>query len=97
MVKAVGTAAAAGFPIALFGSIGFVISGWQTTQNIELASGFIYWPAFAGIVLFSSLSAPLGAKLAHFIQEKQLKLIFAVFLILTSAQIIYSQWFSASQ
>jgi len=96
MVKSVGTAAAGGFPIALFGGIGFIYSGWQATQQIEYASGYIYWPAFLGIVFFSSLSAPLGAKVAHFIREILLKRVFALFLILTSGQIIYSQWFSAS-
>lgn len=95
MVKAVGTAAACGFPIALFGSFGFVYSGWNHTLEIDYASGYIYWPAFFGIVVFSSASAPLGAKLAHFVEEKQLKQLFALFLILTSVQIIYSQWFSA--
>lgn len=96
MVKSIGTAAACGFPIALFGGGGFVYSGWQATNHIEYASGYIYWPAFLGIVIFSSLSAPVGAKVAHFIQEKHLKQIFAMFLILTSGQIIYSQWFSPS-
>ncbi len=96
MVKSVGTAAACGFPIALFGSIGFIYSGWLPTESVQYASGYIYWPAFLGIVIFSSLSASLGAKVAHFIQERHLKQIFAVFLILTSGQIIYSQWFSAA-
>ena len=97
MVKAVGTAAACGFPIALFGTIGYIYSGWSVTANTKLSSGYVYWPAFAGIVVFSALTAPLGAKLAHYIKEKQLKRVFAVFLILTSAQIIYSQWFSTAQ
>lgn len=96
MVRSVGTAAAGGFPIALFGSVGFVISGWGKTLTIDHASGYIYWPALAGIVLFSMVSAPLGAKLAHFISEKRLKQVFAGFLIFTSGQIIYSQWFSAA-
>lgn len=95
MVKAVATAAACGFPIALFGSLGYVYSGWGQNDSIEYAVGFIYLPALLGIVIFSSLTAPLGAKLAHHMQEKRLKQIFAVFLIFTSAQIIYSQWFSA--
>lgn len=94
MVKSVGTAAACGFPIALVGSIGFVYSGWMQTSAIEYSSGYVYWPAFLGIVIFSSLSAPFGAQLAHFIVEKQLKRVFSLFLILTSLQIIYSQWFS---
>lgn len=96
MVKSVGTAAACGFPIALFGGLGFIYSGWSHTTSIEYATGYVYWPAFFGIVLFSSFSAPFGARVAHFIPEKQLKRVFALFLILTSAQIIYSQWFSAS-
>jgi len=96
MVKSVGTAAACGFPIALFGGVGFIYSGWSETLSVEYASGYIYWPAFLGIIIFSSLSAPFGAKIAHFIREKQLKQVFAVFLILTSGQIIYSQWFSNS-
>jgi len=94
MVKAVGTAAASGFPIAVVGSLGFAYSGWWQTEAIEYASGYIYWPAFLGIVIFSTLSAPSGAKLAHFISEFHLRVIFAIFLILTSSQIIYSQWLS---
>ena len=93
MVQAVGTAAACGFPIALFGALGYAVSGWQQSIQVEYATGYLYWPAFLGIVIFSSLSAPWGAKLAHFVSEKRLKQIFAIFLFFTSAQILYSQWF----
>ena len=96
MVKSVGTAAACGFPIALFGAAGFIYSGWVATEAVEYSSGYVYWPAFLGIVIFSTLSAPFGAKLAHFISEKRLKQVFAIFLIFTSGQIIYSQWFSTT-
>jgi len=96
MRKAVGTAAACGFPIALVGSIGYIYTGWFATSKIEYTSGYVYWPAFLGIVIFSALSAPLGAKIAHHISEKRLKQLFATFLILTSGQIIYSQWFTAN-
>lgn len=94
MVKAVGTAAAGGFPIAVAGGLGFIYEGWQETKPIEYATGYVYWPAVLGIVIFSTLSAPLGVKLAHFIRESYLRVIFAIFLILTSGQILYSQWFS---
>lgn len=96
MVKAVATAATCGFPIALFGTLGYIYSGWEKAQSVDYAIGFVYLPALIGIVIFSSLAAPLGAKLAHHIKEKRLKQIFAAFLIFTSAQIIYSQWFSAA-
>ena len=95
IVKAVATAAACGFPIALFGTLGYIYSGWTQNNSVDYAFGYVYLPALTGIVVFSSLAAPLGAKLAHHLQEKRLKQIFAVFLIFTSAQIIYSQWFSA--
>jgi len=92
MVKSVGTAAACGFPIALFGALGYAISGQRAESNLEWSTGYLYWPAFLGIVIFSSLAAPYGAKLAHFISERRLKQTFAVFLFLTSAQILYSHW-----
>ncbi len=96
MVKAVATAAACGFPIALVATIGYIYAGWHESQPIQFAVGYVYLPAWLGITLFSSLAAPLGAKLAHHIQEIWLKRVFALFLIFTSAQIIYSQWFSAA-
>lgn len=92
--KAIGTAAACGFPVALFGAIGYLISGLSITQNISYSSGYIYWPAFIGIVVFSVLGAPVGAKVAHAFEETTLKKVFAVFLVFTGGQIIYTQWFS---
>ena len=92
MVQSVATAAACGFPIALFGALGYAISGQQQVLEIDYSLGYLYLPAFLGIVLFSTIAAPFGAKLAHFVSEKSLKQIFAVFLFLTSAQILYSQW-----
>lgn len=93
VVKAVGTAAACGFPIALFGALGYAYSGWGQALEVKYTSGYLYWPAFFAIVIFSSLSAPLGAKVAHFVSGKNLKRIFAGFLFFTSAQILYSQWY----
>ncbi len=92
MVKAVATAAVGGFPIAFAATIGFVYTGWQATQAIPQTSGYLYWPALVGMVVFSTISAPWGAKLAHFVSERKLKQLFAVFLIFTSGQIIYSHW-----
>ena len=93
MVRSVGTAAASGFPIALFGAATYAVAGWREGIEVEFASGYLYWPAFFGIALFSSLTAPLGARLAHFVSEKRLRQIFAIFLFFTSGQILYSHWF----
>lgn len=93
IVNSVGTAAACGFPIALFGAIGYAFTGWESGKNVAMATGYLYWPAFLGIVVFSSLCAPLGAKVAHNISPKKLRRAFAVFLFFTAGQILYSHWF----
>lgn len=80
MRQAVATSAACGLPIAVAGALGFVVSGWNNTLLPPLSSGYIYWPAFAGIVLASVIFAPLGARLAHSLPATQLKRLFALFL-----------------
>jgi uncharacterized protein len=93
MVKAVATAAACGLPIALFGATGYAISGWNISQAGSASIGFLYLPAALAIVVFSSLSAPWGAKVAHLISAKRLRQTFAIFLFFTGGQILYSHWF----
>ena len=44
--KAIGSAAAIGFLIALFGAIGFIISGTYLGTNLPLSFGFLNIPAF---------------------------------------------------
>lgn len=79
--KAVGTAAACGFPIAVAGTVGFILMGWQNGASPEGSSGYVYWPAFLGIVPASMFTAPLGAKLAHHLPSQLLHNIFACFLV----------------
>lgn len=80
MRKAVATAAACGLPIALAGAAGFILNGWNEPALPPWSSGYVYWPAFAGIVATSVLFAPLGARLAHRLPAAQLKRIFALLL-----------------
>ena len=78
--KAVATAAAIGFPIAVTGTLGFLINGWGNPELPAASIGYINLPAFAGIVGASILFAPLGARIAHRIPQLTLKRFFAVFL-----------------
>lgn len=78
--NAVATSAAIGLPIAVSGAIGFVISGWGVMLRPEMSFGYINLPAFFGIVVASTLFAPLGARLAHSLPDIVLKRFFAVFL-----------------
>lgn len=77
--KAVGISAACGLPIALAGAAGFVISGWGLPGLPPGSSGFVYWPAVATISVASVASAPLGARLAHRLDQQRLRRIFALF------------------
>lgn len=59
-----GTSAACGMFIALFGTVAYVIAGVEQPNLPEYSLGYIFLPAFFGIIAASALSAPLGAKLA---------------------------------
>ena len=80
MRQAVATAAAVGLPIALAGMIGYVIAGWSNPLLPDGSTGYVYWPAFLGIVAASMLFAPLGAHWAHTLPAGRLKRLFALFL-----------------
>lgn len=86
--RAIGTAAAIGFPIAVAGTLGFVYQGWMNEQLPTYSLGYIYLPAVIGVVLMSIFTAPLGAKLAQHLPANMLKKAFAVLLYLISLKMI---------
>lgn len=88
MRRAVGTAAACGFPIAIAGMIGFIYSGWGLSALPAGSTGYIYWPALAGIALTSMLAAHGGALMAHRLPAIQLKRAFGVLLVLVGVRFL---------
>jgi uncharacterized membrane protein YfcA len=86
--NAVATSASLGFPIAAAGTLGYAIAGWNQTTGIPGAVGFIHVPALVSVACASVLTAPLGAKLAHSLDTKQLKRMFAILLYLLSAYML---------
>ncbi len=85
---AVGTAATCGLPIAIAGSAGYVVAGLGLEEPPGLNSGFIYWPALAGITLASVPMAPLGARLAHRLPRNVLVRVFALVLAVIGVRMI---------
>lgn len=81
MIRAVATSAACGLPIAVAGAIGFILTGWNDALLPEWSSGYLYWPAWLGIVVASSLTAGLGARLAHRLPAARLRQLFALLLM----------------
>ncbi len=88
--KAIGTSAAVGFPIAVAGTLGYLINGWNSAYQQNYLFGFIYLPAVALISLVSYFTAPLGARLAHKLPVVVLKKVFAVLLLLLGVKMLLS-------
>jgi uncharacterized membrane protein YfcA len=87
---AIGTSAAIGLPIALSGSLGYWISGWQIAGMPALSVGFIYVPAVLSMTVLSVITAPIGAKLAHRLPVALLKKLFAVMLVALSGKMLHT-------
>lgn len=87
--RAVGTASAIGFVIAVPGTIGYAISGFGVAGLPPFSLGFVNLVAFAALVPLSMLTAPLGARVAHTVPKQVLALSFSVFLFATSLRMFW--------
>jgi len=88
--KAVGTSSAIGFPIAIAGTAGYILSGWSKTSGDPYTFGFIYVPAFLAISVSSFMAAPYGVACAQGLPDTHLKKIFAVVSLALSLKMILS-------
>ncbi len=92
MLQAIGTSAIVGFPIALAGSVGFIMAGWGQSGLPPYSVGYVYLPAVFGIAIASVLTAPLGAAAAHRLPIKRLKQVFALLLYALAGKMLFSLW-----
>ncbi|TWX66086.1 sulfite exporter TauE/SafE family protein [Colwellia sp. C1TZA3] len=89
MRQAIGVATASGIIVALFGALGYVIIGFGQSDLPPWSIGYIYLPALLGIVLTSSLFAPLGVKAGTKLSLPYLKKGFALFLMLVAIKMMW--------
>jgi uncharacterized membrane protein YfcA len=87
--KAIGSAAAIGFMIALFGAIGFLISGNYLKANLPLSIGFINIPAFLIFIPITTIMARVGARTVHSIDKNKISKFFGFFLLIVSIKFFY--------
>ncbi len=90
MRRAIGCAAASGIAIAVFGTLGYVIAGWQHYLLSDGFLGYIYLPALMGIVSTSVFTATLGAAMTQRLPVLTIKRVFGVFLMLVAARMVFS-------
>jgi uncharacterized membrane protein YfcA len=89
MHAAVGTSAAIGVAIAISGTLGFIISGWGASGLPPLSLGYINLVALVLVAVLAAVFAPLGAALAHRLDQKTLKYVFAAFLVLVGLNMLW--------
>ena len=87
--KAIGSAAAVGFLIALFGAIGFLISGSYLKTNLPLSICFLNIPAFLIFIPITTFMARIGAKTVHKIDKNKISKFFGIFLLLIATKFFY--------
>jgi uncharacterized membrane protein YfcA len=87
---AIGTSAAIGFPIAVSGTVGYLISGWSQAGLPAGSIGYISAPAVVGMAISSVVSAPFGARLTHSLPPRTLKRMFAMLVLLLAAKMLHT-------
>ena len=87
--KAIGSAAAIGLIIALFGAIGFLISGKFLDANLPLSIGFVNIPAFLIFIPITTFMARVGANTVHRIDKTKVQAFFGIFLYVVGTIFIY--------
>ena len=86
---AIGTSAAIGLPVSLAGALAY---GWEG-RGMSLGAwsiGYIYVPALIALVLGTLLTVRLGVVVAHRLSSRALAALFAAFLVLNGAHLLYS-------
>ncbi len=86
---AIGSAAAVGFIIAIFGALGFLVSGTVLKTNLPLSIGFINIPAFLIFIPVTTFMARIGANAAHKIDKIKLQKYFGIFLYVIGTIFLY--------
>src|ERR1043166_582984 len=87
--RAVGTASAFGAIISLPGTIGAVLAGLGAAGLPPYSLGYVNLLGFLLIAPVSFVMAPAGAALAHMTDKRQLRIVFAAFIAITAARMLW--------
>ncbi len=87
--NAIGTSAAIGFPIAVGGTLGYIVTGMSLPALPAPNLGFVYLPALLWVALASVITAPLGAKATHHMKTRVLRKLFAILLIALATKMLW--------
>jgi uncharacterized membrane protein YfcA len=86
--KAIATSTTLGFGLAVFGTIGFIMSGLERSGLPSGSYGYVSVPALIGISSTAMLFAPYGVYLSHRVPLHRLKRIFSLLLLCLAVNIV---------
>ena len=87
--KAIGSASAIGFIIAIFGGLGFFLTGSYLNANLPLSVGFINIPAFLVFIPITMFMARVGANTSNKMDKPKLQRFFGIFLYVIGTLFLY--------
>jgi uncharacterized membrane protein YfcA len=87
--NAIGSAAAIGFLIALFGAMGFLITGSYLNVNLPLSIGFLNIPTFLIFIPITTFMARIGARAVHKINKQRISKYFGIFLLVIGSKFLF--------
>jgi uncharacterized membrane protein YfcA len=87
--RAVGTASAFGVIISIPGTLGAILTGWHAGGLPPYSLGYVNLLGFILIAPASYFMAPVGAHFAHQMDRKRLRILFAGFIALTAARMLW--------
>jgi uncharacterized membrane protein YfcA len=90
--RAIGTAAAVGLPIAMAGTAGYMLQGLRADGLPAASLGYVYLPALVLVAGASMLAAPWGARVAHRLPVKRLRIVFALVLYAVAGRMLAGLW-----
>lgn len=90
MHQAVATSSGVGVLISIPATIGFVWAGWGVENLPPYSLGYVNVVAVLLVIPVTVLVAPLGVRIAHALEKRQLEIGFGLFLLLVAARYFYS-------
>jgi uncharacterized protein len=86
--RAVGTASGFGLVIAIPSVLGFLLQGWGSPDRPPLTVGLVNVPAFLIVIGVTMVTTTWGVHLAHALDAKRLKRVFAVFIMIVALNML---------
>ena len=90
MHQAVATSSGVGALIAVPGTVGYIAAGWGNPLLPIGSTGYVNWIAFAAIIPVAMVVTPLGVRIAHAMEKRQLEIGFGIFCLFVAIRFMIS-------